>query len=99
MGSDREPRYPTGPEKRHGGVEHQREKRVGRRASGISGTAGEIRPVRRTDHAVPETVGCGAKLNRHEGVPRKRRVEAITLLKDVVYQVLADDLRQVLVDQ
>jgi hypothetical protein len=48
---------------------------------------------------VPEAVGGGSELDRHERVSGRRLVEAIAVLKHVIDHRLACDLRQVLVHE
>ena len=59
--------------------------------------AREVRPIRRTHHAVPHPVGAGLELDGHECLARCRLVEAPPAPEDVVDHALADDLRQELV--
>ena len=81
------------------GVEDEREERVGGGAGAVAGAAGEVGAVGRADHAVPEPVGGGAELDRHERLPVPRTVEAIAAPQHLVDHGLTGDLRQVLVDQ
>jgi hypothetical protein len=48
---------------------------------------------------VPEAVRRRAELDRHEGVPRRRPVEAVATSQHIVDHGLARDLGKMLVDQ